>query len=197
MIDIGYYERQIEKCKEDIKKYEKIIAEAKLTGDIEKRITERFFELTGVKSFITKSYYKEEFNGAFFEVGVYYNWGNHCLSSYDRPGKLNSTHPSFIHLDANDVELNTYVDKLVAIFVDKIQDLFTAKALYRTYEEHEAERAGFDFESYIKNIEYRIEKIISGMLNPDTEKVKDFIHYLLDSGKVVNHLPEYLDMEEV
>lgn len=191
MIDIAYYKEQINRCKKDIERYEKIIAEAKLKEDIEKRIIQRFFELTGVKPFITKSYYKEDLNGVFFAVAIYCN----ChLSNYDRPGKLKSTHPSFIHLNANDAELNAYVSKLIAMFVIMIQELFTARNWCKIYEEADAKKAGIDFESYVKNIDYRIDMIISKMSNSDAEKVRDFIHYLFDSGKVVNYLPEYLDM---
>lgn len=194
MIDIAYYEEQINHCKKDIERYEKIIAEAKIKEDIEKRIIQRFFELTGAKPFITKSYYKEDLNGAFFAVGIYYDYGEWHLSNYDRPGKLKPTHPSFIHLNANDAELNTYIGRLVAEFVNRIQCSFIARDWHKAYEEYNAKEAGIDFESYVKNTDYRIDMIISKMSNPDVEKIKNFIHHLLDSGRVVNHLPEYLDM---
>lgn len=155
---------------------------ADLVRPIAERIRDEYFNRTGFRLSFKKYYYKEDLNAALFELFQYFGGGYTYLITYTSPGRAKPSNPAMISLDASDNEIYDYVGRLVDRLIRRIQETFDHWTTILSFDGED--ESTFDSESVIASI---VEDA-----NCDKSHAADFVRSLLNSGKVVNKLWDYV-----
>lgn len=127
--------------------------------------------------------YREYLNAVLFEIYLY---GYGYLITYTNPSRAKPSNPAMISLDASDNEIYDYVDRLVDNLIKHIQKTFDSWTTISSFDGEDD--SIFDSENVIDSI---VEQT-----KCDKSRAADFVRDLLNSGRVVNNLHDWVSQDE-
>lgn len=158
------------------------------------KIQKRFEDVTGFTVKLERYYYRHDLDSVLLRTmsgcGM---WDQVYLTYYTSPGRAGRRNPAVISLDPSDDELNQYVSRMKDKMIDHIRYIF--KSPYTITDSHD-DPADYRLKS---EDELDDDTVISSIVEDadwyvvNDNKAYRFIKSLLDSGQIINELPEMAD----
>lgn len=147
---------------------------------------DKLFERTGFDGSVKKWYYRQDLDAVLLQIGVRYALNTSYLSEYKNPSRATLSNSAMISLEPSDIEIDRFVDNLEQALVGRIQETFDSWTTL----------TGFDRDNTpVDELEYVIDKIVNEA-SCDKRRASEFIRTLLDSGKVIDKLGNYVAHDE-
>lgn len=166
-------------------------------------IKDEYAKTTGLWPELGKYYYREDVDGVVMEFWQSLgHLAGYRLCTYNNPSRLSLSSKLIVHLD-DYADIDAYADMLVQRLTGALQRYFSNEDFFWNYWPEDIDLTDADAKEAVLDKwvsdDFRIETILDELeeYRPDViydgNKVRQFIHGLLDSGEIENMLPQILE----